>query len=71
MPAYECPQCHTNQPDYPMLLGHDPRALCAHYSHRAFLDFAFDRVKQLRQAVIAGFAVGVVLGVYVATQVMR
>ena len=61
---YRCPQCDTNQPDYPMLLGHSPRALCAHYSHRAFLDFAFHRVKHLRQAALAGFATGTVLGAY-------
>jgi len=62
---YRCPQCDTNQRDYPMLLGHNPRALCAHYSHKAFYDFAWHgvkHIKHIKHAAIVGFVTGFAVG---------
>ena len=35
-----CPEC-GGQANYPMLVSHEPRALCDHDFHRDFYDFAF------------------------------
>jgi hypothetical protein len=68
---YRCPQCGTNQRDYPMLLGFDPRAICAHYSHKGFFDFAFHGVRHIRRAALCGFITGFAVGAYLLWQLLR
>lgn len=59
---YTCPQCGTNQRNYPMMVSIDgPRVLCAHYTHRRFLDVAFNAQKHIHNAAWAGFCTGVVV----------
>lgn len=56
--AYRCPQCQSNNENYPMLLSNEPRALCAHYSHRRFLHVAFHAQQHVTKAAWCGFGTG-------------
>lgn len=65
-----CTACDGDY-DYPMLVSREPRALCAHFCHKQFMDFAFHGRKHVRKAALAGFATGIFLALAVAVYLLR
>lgn len=69
MKRFSCPGCNGDR-DYPMLVSQEPRALCAHFCHRQFMDFAFQGRRHVRRAALVGFATGVLLTLALLVSVM-